>query len=183
MSVRQSLLAILDQGDCYGSQLRAEYTRRTGATVNVGQIYTTLERLARDGLVENLGADDEGRILWGLTAAGRVETRAWLAAPSPGEGRDDLAARVALAVTLPGADVSGILSAQRAAFRAELAAPALDDGATDAAARAVVRAARRERLEAGLRWLDEVERIVEGAVPFGLAADRPRRGRPVRSVV
>ena len=45
MSVRQGLLAILDQGDCYGSQLRAEYLRRTGVAVNVGQVYTTLERL------------------------------------------------------------------------------------------------------------------------------------------
>ena len=49
MSVRQSLLAILDQGSCYGYQLRTEYERRTGApTLNVGQIYTTLERLERD---------------------------------------------------------------------------------------------------------------------------------------
>ena len=45
MTVRQSLLAILDRGDCYGSQLRAEYLRRTGVAVNVGQVYTTLERL------------------------------------------------------------------------------------------------------------------------------------------
>ena len=32
MSVRQSLLAILDQGPCYGYQLRAEFDRRTGST-------------------------------------------------------------------------------------------------------------------------------------------------------
>ena len=53
MSVRLSLLAILDQGPCYGYQLRAEFDRRTGSTwpLNVGQIYNTLERLERDGLV------------------------------------------------------------------------------------------------------------------------------------
>ena len=50
MSVRQSLLAILDQGACYGYQLRAEFDRRTGSTwpLNVGQIYNTLDRLERD---------------------------------------------------------------------------------------------------------------------------------------
>ena len=53
MSVRQSLLAILDQGPCYGYQLRAEFDRRTGSTwpLNVGQIYNTLDRLERDGFV------------------------------------------------------------------------------------------------------------------------------------
>ena len=47
MTVRQSLLAILDQGPCYGYQLRAEFDRRTGSTwpLNVGQIYNTLDRL------------------------------------------------------------------------------------------------------------------------------------------
>ena len=70
MSVRQSLLAILDRGACYGSQLRAEYERRTGAAVNVGQVYTTLERLERDGLVEGAGVDDEARVLWQPTDAG-----------------------------------------------------------------------------------------------------------------
>ncbi len=52
MSVRLSLLAILDQGPCYGYQLRTEFDRRTGSTwpVNVGQIYNTLDRLERDKL-------------------------------------------------------------------------------------------------------------------------------------
>jgi DNA-binding PadR family transcriptional regulator len=45
VSVRQSLLAILDQGPCYGYQLKSEFDRRTGSTwpLNVGQIYNTLE--------------------------------------------------------------------------------------------------------------------------------------------
>ncbi|CAI7673602.1 unnamed protein product [Penicillium discolor] len=62
MSVRQSLLAILDQGPCYGYQLRHEFDRRTGSTwpLNVGQIYNTLERLERDGLVQRGEADDHG---------------------------------------------------------------------------------------------------------------------------
>ena len=44
MTVRNALLALLEQGPMYGYQLRAEFERRTGATwpLNVGQVYTTL---------------------------------------------------------------------------------------------------------------------------------------------
>ena len=90
MSVRQSLLAILDRGACYGSQLRAEYERRTGVRVNVGQVYTTLERLERDGLIESIGVDDEAHVLWQPTAAGRDDARSWLAGASLAEGRDEV---------------------------------------------------------------------------------------------
>ena len=62
MSVKQALLALLEQGPMYGYQLRSEFEERTGATwpLNVGQVYTTLARLERDRLVEGTGADDEG---------------------------------------------------------------------------------------------------------------------------
>ncbi|MDT0117374.1 helix-turn-helix transcriptional regulator [Microbacterium sp. PRF11] len=181
MSVRLSLLAILDRGSCYGSQLRAEYERRTGARVNVGQVYTTLERLERDGLVRGAGLDDEARVLWEPTADGRAEARAWLAGASVVEGRDEVALKIALAVTLPGADVPGILSIQREAIRAALAE--VSDESADSVTAAIVRAARRERLEAGLRWLDEVEALTAGVEPFDLSEQRPRRGRPARTVV
>jgi len=181
VSVRQSLLAILDRGACYGSQLRAEYERRTGARVNVGQVYTTLERLERDGLVEGVGVDDEARALWEPTAAGRAEARAWLAGASLAEGRDEVALKIALAVTLPGADVAGILSAQRAAVQAALVA--IDNPGAGAVAAAIVNAARRQRLLADLRWLDEVEVLAALAEPFELSEERPRRGRPARSAL
>ncbi|WZH35317.1 MAG: helix-turn-helix transcriptional regulator [Microbacterium enclense] len=183
MSVRQSLLAILDHGACYGSQLRAEYIRRTGASVNVGQIYTTLERLERDGLVDNRGVDDDGRVLWSVTPAGRAEGRAWLTAASVADGRDEVALRIALAVTLPGADVAGILAAQRAGVRAALAEENAPGGGQDATGVAVVTAARRARLEAELRWLDEVERLADGTPGVAISDERPRRGRPARATL
>ncbi|KTR92444.1 hypothetical protein NS220_14335 [Microbacterium testaceum] len=183
MSVRQSLLAILDHGACYGSQLRAEYIRRTGASVNVGQIYTTLERLERDGLVDNGGVDDDGRILWSVTPAGRAEARAWLRTASVADGRDELALRIALAVTLPGVDVAGILSAQRAGVRAALAEEGTPSEGTDATGTAIVAAARRARLEAELRWLDEVEELAAGSTALAISDERPRRGRPARAAL
>ena len=50
MSVRHALLALLSEGPKYGLQLRQEFEARTGEVwpLNVGQVYTTLQRLERD---------------------------------------------------------------------------------------------------------------------------------------
>ncbi len=58
MSVRHALLALLAEKPRYGLRLRQEFEARTGEVwpLNVGQVYTTLQRLERDGLVES---DDE----------------------------------------------------------------------------------------------------------------------------
>jgi len=77
MSVRQALLALLEQRPMYGYQLRSEFERRTGSTwpLNVGQVYTTLTRLERDGLVSGHGDDGEGHVIYEVTGAGRDESR------------------------------------------------------------------------------------------------------------
>ena len=76
MSVRQSLLAILDQGPCYGYQLRTEFDRRTGSTwpINVGQIYNTLDRLERDKLIRRVetGAEVAQQMVHGGQGVGQV---------------------------------------------------------------------------------------------------------------
>ena len=61
MSVRHALLALLSEGPKYGLQLREEFEARTGEVwpLNVGQVYTTLQRLERDGLVESDGDGDD----------------------------------------------------------------------------------------------------------------------------
>lgn len=205
MSVRQSLLAILDQGPCYGYQLRAEFDRRTGSTwpLNVGQIYNTLERLERDGLVAKGEVDAAGHVYYQITDAGRDDVRAWLAAPverATGT-RDELTIKLALAATLPGADVAAIVHDQRVASRAALerlreeqdAAPAAETPAAaqpgaqpdgGELARRLVTEAMALQMEAELRWLDQVEAALGGHAPHALAlhisADKPRRGRPPR---
>lgn len=191
MSVPQSLLAILDQGPCYGYQLRAEHDRRTGADqpLNVGQIYRTLERLERDGLVVRGEPDAQGHIYWSITPAGSASVAEWFGSPVPRAraGREDVAAKVALAASLPGVDVDGVVSAQRRSTTAELArvrqeaAAAAEDGALP---RSLVLAARREALEAELRWLDHAGEVLgqhpDHALAVALATQRPRRGRPPR---
>ncbi|MFT4211599.1 MAG: PadR family transcriptional regulator, partial [Microbacterium sp.] len=104
MSVRQSVLAILTLGPCYGYQLRTEYGRRTGGArdLNVGQIYNTLDRLERDGLAVKADTDAQGHVYFAITPAGRAAAEGWFAAP--GDDLDGLAVKLALAASLPGVD-------------------------------------------------------------------------------
>lgn len=119
MSVRQALLALLEQGPMYGYQLRSEFEQRTGGTwpLNVGQVYTTLTRLERDGLVTGAEADAEGHLVYRLTAEGHDEVAAWFTTPvaRTQPPRDELAIKLALAVTVPGVDVDRVIQQQRSA--------------------------------------------------------------------
>ncbi|RNL50035.1 PadR family transcriptional regulator [Arthrobacter oryzae] len=118
MSIRHSLLALLQDRPRYGYQLRTEFEDRTGASwpLNVGQVYTTLDRLERDGLVCRDGEDDGGHVMYSITPAGRIEVRGWftssVARPNP--PRNELAIKLALALTIPGPDAGAIIQAQRA---------------------------------------------------------------------
>ena len=140
MSIRQAMLAILEQGPMYGYQLRAEFEQRTGETwpLNIGQVYTTLTRLERDGLVEvvveetasgNAGHGGVGEPLgsdrthvYRATESGRSEVSEWFATPVPRSQppRDELAIKLAIAVTLPGVDVSELIQKQRTATMSAL---------------------------------------------------------------
>ncbi|SFR41853.1 DNA-binding transcriptional regulator, PadR family [Microbacterium azadirachtae] len=197
MSVRQSLLAILDQGPCYGYQLRAEFDRRTGSTwpLNVGQIYNTLERLERDGLVERGEADEQGHVYWAITDAGSAEVAGWLSSPvERGSGtRDELAIKLAVAATLPGVDLAAVFRAQRAASLARLqelqrsTSTATAPEGPEQLARALVIDALISTADAELRWLDQAEQRIaahpQHTLALELSTDRPKRGRPARVVV
>ncbi|MDC0770426.1 PadR family transcriptional regulator [Streptomyces sp. HD] len=117
MSIRHGLLALLEPGARYGSRLRTEFQARTGGTwpLNIGQVYTTLGRLERDGLVVQDGVDEAGRVLYALTEAGRVELRAWYTRPVQRSSppRDELAIKLVMAVGAPGVDVREVVGAQR----------------------------------------------------------------------
>src|ERR1017187_2224399 len=106
MSVRHALLALLSEGPKYGLQLRQEFESRTGEVwpLNVGQVYTTLQRLERDGLVESDGTDGEGpQKAFRITAEGADELAQWLRTPpdlsSP--PRDELVIKVLVALRMP----------------------------------------------------------------------------------
>ncbi|MFF8599342.1 PadR family transcriptional regulator [Streptomyces sp. NPDC015232] len=117
MSIRHGLLALLERGPRYGSQLRTEFESRTGSTwpLNVGQVYTTLSRLERDGMVVQDGEDEAGHALYAITDSGRAELRSWFENPvdrtSP--ARDELAIKLAMAVGAPGVDIRDVIQSQR----------------------------------------------------------------------
>jgi DNA-binding PadR family transcriptional regulator len=185
MTIRQSLLAIIDQGPCYGHQVRAEFERRTGGSwpLNVGQVYQTLDRLVRDKLLVQHDADG-GRVTYAITDAGHAEVAAWLVAPVERDGRDELATKLALALTLPGADVAALIHAQRSVTRAALdrltSSVAAGSGEPPSLAAALILDARVRTAEAELAWLDHCEATLADAVPFPVETDVPRRGRPAK---
>jgi DNA-binding PadR family transcriptional regulator len=195
MSVRQSLLAILNQGPCYGYQLRSEFDRRTGSTspLNVGQIYKTLDRLERDGLARKADIDGEGQIYYEITDAGSVEVKNWLGSPTirSAASRDELVMKLAIAVTLPGVDVAEIVEVQRAAtariLRDLQSSTQVHPESSEEMASRLVLDSLILALEAETRWLDLVESRVERAAAAGVATPLalnttvPRRGRPARA--
>ncbi|MES2094229.1 MAG: PadR family transcriptional regulator [Actinomycetota bacterium] len=83
MSVRAGLLAVLSLGAGYGLQLHTEFTARAPhrRPVNAGQIYGTLERLARAGLVEPAGTTADALPLYRLTTAGASAAVSWMTEP------------------------------------------------------------------------------------------------------
>jgi len=173
MSVKYGLLALLAEEPMYGNQLRAEFENRTAATwpLNVGQVYTTLERLTRDGLVRMAGADVDGHDLYQLTDAGRQELSQWWATPLARESRprDELTIKLALAVTVPGVDVRSVVQTQRSDTmralqdytRLKIAA---DERTPPDLAWVLVLESMIFQAESEIRWLDHCEsRLVHQA--------------------
>ena len=121
MSVRHALLALLSEGPKYGLQLRQEFEAGTGEVwpLNVGQVYTTLQRLERDGLVESddaEGAEDAGpQKGYRITPDGAAELARWLRTPPDLSlpPRDELVIKVLVAVRLPGVDVHDVIQEHR----------------------------------------------------------------------
>lgn len=178
MSIRHGLLALLSQGPRYGYQLRTEFESSTGSTwpLNIGQVYSTLSRLERDRLVRRGSADEEGRFVYRITEEGVTELRRWFDTPiaRSDRPRDELAIKLAMAVTAPGVDVRDVVQTQRAATmrmlqdltRLKAAAPAVPDDPAERAWRLVLES-MLFHAEAEVRWLDHCEAFMVrvGPVP------------------
>ena len=97
---------------------RKEFEDRTGEVwpLNVGQVYMTLQRLERDGLVESDGNGEDGpQKAFRITSAGERELAGWLRTPpdlsSP--PRDELVMKVLMALRMPGTDPHEAIQAPR----------------------------------------------------------------------
>lgn len=180
MSVRSGILAVLTLGPAYGSQVHGEVETRMNrvGAINVGQIYSTLDRLQAQGFVNQEGMTEDGLPLYTLTARGRAEVDVWLTEAEPRAGWSDLVAHVLLVASLPGAPVDELIESYR---RVHSTSPASDvDDAPEPLAGLGARAGEILSGSAGL-WLDEVQDVrarVDLARPLGSL--RPRRGRRPR---
>jgi DNA-binding PadR family transcriptional regulator len=187
MSVRHALLALLSEGPKYGLQLREEFEARTGEVwpLNVGQVYTTLQRLERDGLVESDGAGDDGpQKGFQITEDGADELARWLRTPpdlaSP--PRDELVMKVLVAVRVPGTDVREVIQAHRR-YLVQLMQQwtrIKEEEAESDLGLALVVDAELFRLDAVIRWLDSADGRIKRAgtepvLPTPAALPRLRR--------
>ena len=193
VSVRHALLALLSEGPKYGLQLREEFEARTGEVwpLNVGQVYTTLQRLERDGLVESDGDDDDGpQKGFRITSDGAAELAGWLRTPpdlaSP--PRDELVMKVLVALRVPDTDVHEVIQVHRRYLvqlmqqwtRIKEAEAESDLGL------ALVVDAELFRLDAVIRWLDAADGRLKRASadppqPASVALPRLRRRVGTRS--
>jgi DNA-binding PadR family transcriptional regulator len=163
MSVPHALLALLSEGPKYGLRLQNEFEARTGEVwpLNVGQVYTTLQRLERDGLVESDGEGERSRKRYRITSAGDEELAGWLRTPPElvPPPRDELVIKVLVALQVPGIDVHEIMQVHRrhvievmqryTRIKAEAAEADVP--------LALVADAELFRLEAIVRWLDAAD--------------------------
>jgi DNA-binding PadR family transcriptional regulator len=173
VTVRSAILQLLDEGPTHGYQIKVAFEARTGGIwpLNVGQVYTTLDRLLRDGLVEEVETDaDDGQRTYRITEDGRDEVKRWLAA-SPVDSdppRDELIMKVLLAIGRGPADALAVIDEQRGALLAALQMGrrrqrAEPDG--DDPSRRLARDAVLTRIEADLGWLERCEELLRTAQP------------------
>jgi DNA-binding PadR family transcriptional regulator len=171
MSVRHALLALLSEGPKYGLRLREEFEAGTGEVwpLNIGQVYTTLQRLERDGLAESDGDDerDSPQKRFRITAGGSAELAAWLRTPPDMSAppRDELVIKVLVALRVPGTDVREVIQAHRR-YLIELMQQWTrikeDDAGRDLALGLAVDA-ELFRLDAVVRWLDTADGRIKRA--------------------
>lgn len=163
MSVRHALLALLSEGPKYGLQLRDEFEQRTGEVwpLNVGQVYTTLQRLERDGFVASDGDGEGPQKAYRITADGTGELSTWLRTP-PDLGsppRDELVIKVLVAIRVAGVDVNDVIQAHRRHVVGLMQewTRIKRDAAPDDLSLTLVVDAELFRLDSVVRWLDAAE--------------------------
>jgi DNA-binding PadR family transcriptional regulator len=182
VSVRHAMLALLSEGPKYGLRLREEFEERTGEVwpLNVGQVYTTLQRLERDRLVESdESADDGPQKAFRITSDGERELAVWLRTPpdlsSP--PRDELVMKVMIALRLPGTDPHQVIQAHRR-YLVQLMQQwtrIKEDEPDDSLGLALAVDAELFRLDSVVRWLDVADARLKRAEADTSATPKPEQ--------
>jgi len=192
VSVGLSLLAILVEAPAYGLELKAEFENRTGGVwpLNAGQVYTTLDRLERDGLVRQAATGPDGQKIYEATEPGRDRLHAWFTKPAELKAppRDELVLKLVMALSSPDVSADAVIQSERKATLQLLqeytrlkrdASPETDLGWLFLLDSLIYQA------EARVRWLDTCESRIERSGKRGKPQAAPvatkRRRSEVRS--
>lgn len=174
--MRHAILALLAGEPRHGYDLKQAIEQTFGAAwppLNIGQVYTTLSRLERDGFVVSRLVEQGSRPdkkVYEITAAGRAELSAWIDAPTAGARlKDDLFSKLVL-LQLPG--VNGgveprmLIARQRREYLQALRGLndlALQEQAAGNDTVSLLIEGAMLHLQADLRWLDLCEARVTDA--------------------
>src|SRR6266699_6779082 len=164
VSLKYGVLGLLAEEPLHGYEVKNRFEAMLGGTweVNIGQVYTTLQRLERDGLVQPVGErGDRGKLLYRPSAEGQKALAEWLAQPDSGPQQlhEDIYVKLLLATRIANGDLQPMLARQKRAYLQRLRdlnrleERARRDGRTDLAR--LVRGALLHT-EADLKWMDEL---------------------------
>jgi DNA-binding PadR family transcriptional regulator len=159
MAIGHALLGLLEAGPRHGYELKREYDERFGQDrpLAYGQVYSTLARLLRDGLVEVDGVEPGSgpeRKRYAITSAGVTDVGRWLVAAEKPQPylQSTLYAKVVLAL-LTGRSATEVLDVQRSEHLGAMRELTQRKLAGDLADQLVCDHALFH-LEADLRWLE-----------------------------
>src|SRR5438067_8499943 len=118
MSLRFGILGLLAEKPAHGYEVKTRYEDMLGGTreINIGQVYTTLQRLERDGLIEAEGdRGDRGKQDYRVTDGGREALHTWLANPNeePQQLNEEIYVKILLGSRLGNSSLDSLLSGQR----------------------------------------------------------------------
>jgi DNA-binding PadR family transcriptional regulator len=162
MSLRFGILGLLADEPLHGYQVRQRFEDLLGGTweVNIGQVYQTLQRLERDGLVEATGdRGDRGKQPYRVTPAGRDAFQEWLADPEqqPQVLREEVYVKLALLRRHADGRLDRLLDAQRRVYLQRLRDLSDQERAARKEGRpeiALLFKGAQLHTEADLKWLD-----------------------------
>ncbi len=121
MSLRYGILGLLTEEPLHGYEIKNRFETLLGRAweVNIGQVYSTLQRLERDGLIEAVGErGDRGKLAYQVTASGRHQLEQWLTEPEtePPYLREALFVKLLLLRRLAKGNLSTLLARQRRVY-------------------------------------------------------------------
>jgi DNA-binding PadR family transcriptional regulator len=160
-------MGLLAEEPLHGYEVKNRFEAMLGGTweVNIGQVYTTLQRLERDGLVRPVGErGDRGKLVYELSDRGREALDGWLGQPESGpqELREEIYVKLLLAARLANGDLGPLLGRQKRAYLQRLRdLNRLEDRARKDGRKDLARLVRGALLhtEADIKWIDELSEM------------------------